>query len=160
MRRLREFVSAGIAILIILGTLIMMIQAFNHLSIPEEFARVKDLLLFINPLLGVVIGYYFNKVTSEARAETAETTAKTAMATAQQAGEARNQAEAEAKEAKQKAEETKEVLRDMGQAAEKLMAQSAPAVGVLGLEDETTGPVEDPRLELKLAWGRAQRLLQ
>jgi flagellar biosynthesis GTPase FlhF len=160
MRRLREYVSALIALLIILSTLVMMIQAFNHLGTPDEFARVKDLLLFINPLLGVVIGYYFNKVTSEARAETAETTAKSAMANAQQASEARNAAEAEAKEAKSEAKEVKTALKEVGQATEKMLAQMpAPAVGVLSAE-EGGEQVEDARLELKMAWNRAKRLVE
>jgi len=47
-----------------------------------QYARVKDLLLFINPLLGVIIGYYFNKVSSDLRAETAEMAARTASVTA------------------------------------------------------------------------------
>lgn len=159
-RRLREYVSAFMALIVILGTVVMVIQAFNHLGTPDEFARVKDLLLFVNPLLGVVIGYYFNRVTSEARAETAETAAKGAMANAQQAAEARNVAEAVAKEAKGEAQEVKGALKEVGQAAEKMMAQvSAPAVGVLGAE-EGGEPVEDARLELKMAWNRAKRLVE
>ncbi len=159
-RRLREYVSALMALIVILGTVVMMVQAFNHLGTPDEFARVKDLLLFINPLLGVVIGYYFNRATSEARAETAETTAKGAMADAQQAAEARNMAAAEAKEAKREAQEVKGALKEVGQAADKMLAQMpAPAVGVLGAE-EGGEPVEDARLELKMAWNRAKRLVE
>jgi hypothetical protein len=159
-RRLREYVSALMALIVVLGTVVMVIQAFSHLGTPDEFARVKDLLLFVNPLLGVVIGYYFNRATSEARAETAETAAKGAMANAQEAAEARNMAEAEAKEAKGKAQEIKSALKEVGQAAEKMMAQApAPAVGVLGAE-EGGEPVEDARLELKMAWNRAKRLVE
>jgi hypothetical protein len=159
-RRLREYVSALMALIVISGTVVMVIQAFNHLGTPDEFARVKDLLLFINPLLGVVIGYYFNKVTSEARAETAETTAKSAMANAQQAAEARNVAETEAKQARSEAQEVKGALKEVGQATEKMLAQMpAPAVGVLSAE-EGGEQVEDARLELKMAWKRAKRLVE
>lgn len=155
-RRLREIVTATIALVVILGSVVMVIQAFNHLGTPEEFARVKDLLLFINPLLGVVIGYYFNRVTSEARAETAETTAKSAMVNAQQAAEARDQAETEAKEANGKAKDLTLALKEVGQAAEKMLAQ---APGTLSL-DEGGEPGESPRLELHMAWNRAKHLVE
>lgn len=62
-------------------------------------------LLIVNPLLGVVIGYYFNKVSTEARAESTESTAQSATMSAQQATEARNAAEAEAQAARSEAEE-------------------------------------------------------
>jgi predicted lipid-binding transport protein (Tim44 family) len=160
MRRLREYVSAGMAGIIILGTVIMMIMAFSHLQTPDEFARVKDLLLFINPLLGVVIGYYFNKVTSEARAETAEKTVQSAMTSAQQASAERDKAQADAKSAKSEAQETKEVLKDMVDATEKTVAQ-APAEGTTTLAvDEQGRPAPAPSVELQLAWTRAKRLLE
>lgn len=159
-RRLREFVSAGIALVVILGSVVMLIQGFNYLGSPEEFDRVKDLLLFINPLLGVVVGDYFNRATSEPRAEKAETTATTAMATAQQASEARNQAVAEAKAAKGEAEEVKEALKEVDEAAEKMMAQMpAPAVGVLGVDEETGESVTGARIELQMALRHARRLI-
>ena len=159
-RRIREYVSAIIAVVIMLGTVAMMIQAFNYLGSPEEFARVKDMLLFINPLLGVVIGYYFNKVTSEARAETAESTAQNAMTTAQQATEGRNQAEAEASTAKKETKEAKSALKEVGQAVEKMTAETAASTpGVLSV-DEVGKPVVDPRLELQMAWSRARHLVE
>jgi len=158
-RRLREFVSASIAIVIILGAVLMLIQAFNFLASPDEFQRVKDLLLFINPLLGVVIGFYFNRATSEARAETAETTAKSAVASAQQATEARDKAETEAKVAKNETEGVKVALKEVGQSAEKMMAQVQPAPGVLSLA-EGGELVEDPRVEFKMAWSRARHFVE
>jgi hypothetical protein len=159
-RRLREYVSAGMAGVIILGTILMMILAFSHLQTPDEFARVKDLLLFINPLLGVVIGYYFNKVTSEARAETAEKTVQSAMTSAQQASVERDKAAAEANTAKSEVEETKEVLQEMVQATEKTLAET-PAEGTTTLAvDEKGRPAPAPSVELQLAWTRAKRLLE
>ena len=160
-RRLREFVSAGIALVVILGSVTMLIQAFNFLNSPEEFDRVKDLLLFINPLLGVVVGYYFNRATSEPRAEKAETAATAAMATAQNASEAQNQAEAEAEVAKGEAKEVKEALKGIDEAAEKMMAQvPAPSMGVLGVDEETGEPAAaQARLELQMALRHARRYI-
>lgn len=159
-RRLREFVSAGIALVVILGSTIMLIQAFNYLSSPEEFDRVKDLLLLINPLLGVVVGYYFNRATSEPRAEKAESAATVAMATAQQASEAANQAEAEAEVAKGEARQVKEALKEVDEAAGKMMAQTpSPAMGVLSVDEETGEPVADARIEFQMALRHARRFI-
>ncbi len=160
-RRLREFVSASIALVVILGSVVMLTQAFNYLNSPEVFDRVKDLLLFINPLLGVVVGYYFNRATSEPRAEKAETAATAAMETAQQASEARNHAEAEAEAAKGEAKEVKEALKEVDEAAEKMMAQiSAPAVGVLSVNEETGEPTAaQAHLELQMALRYARRFI-
>ena len=160
-RRLREFVSAGIALVIILGGVIMLVQAFSYLSSPEEFDRVKDLLLFINPLLGVVVGYYFNRAVSEPRAEKAETAATAAMATAQNASAAQNQAEAETEAAKGEAKEVKEALKELDDAAEKMMLQvPAPSMGVLGVDEETGEPAAaEARLELQMALRHARRFI-
>src|SRR5216110_1104429 len=77
LRILREAVAATIALLIVLGTTVMLYIVFTRYvagddqAADKHFERAKDLLLFVNPLLGVVIGYYFNKVSTEARAEKA-----------------------------------------------------------------------------------------
>jgi hypothetical protein len=159
MRRFREAIAALISVIIIAGTISLMVIALGYVNSPdldpsEKFARAKDLLLFINPLLGVVVGYYFNKVTSEARAETAETAAQTALDSAQQATEARNVAQAEARSAQETTEEAKVALKEVSDAAEKMMAE-APTTGTLSA-DEGTG---EARVELKMALKRAKRLV-
>ena len=118
------------------------------------------------PLLGVVIGYYFNKASSEPRAETAEAAAKTAVASAQQATEARDQAEAEAEvataeaeEAMGKAEVVKMALKEVGEAAERMVA-AAPTPKTLSVDETTGRPVVEPRLEFEMAWKRAQSLME
>jgi len=62
LRRFREYVAAMIAVIVMLGTIVMMIIALRYVNSSDQFSRAKDMLLLINPLLGVVIGYYFNKV--------------------------------------------------------------------------------------------------
>ena len=163
-RRIREYVSAIIAVVIMLGTVAMMIQAFNYLGSPEEFARVKDMLLFINPLLGVVIGYYFNKATSEARAETAETTAQSAMVSARQAtealGVAENKAkisEEEAKSAKTETQEVKATLSAVRQAAQKMTDKVAPKGKVLSVPGEGDESVREAMQELQVALALSSR---
>lgn len=93
MRQFRERVSsllAGlivvIAVIVLLVAVIVAVRAENT---AEAFNNLKDVLGFLNPLLGVILGYYFNKVSSENRAENAEKSARIANATAQEAQEAR-----------------------------------------------------------------------
>ncbi|MCB0214523.1 MAG: hypothetical protein KDJ52_34605 [Anaerolineae bacterium] len=177
LRRFREYVAAGIAVIIVLGTVLMMIvalQATSNAESPEQFAQVKDLLLIINPLLGVVVGYYFNKVSTEARAENAEATAHTAVITAQEAAKTRDAALEKAEDAKaktekveatlqttqQRAEEMKGVLKDMTLAAEKVMAQtSTEEMGILTTKDIGTEPVNDGFKDLRAALDRAHRVI-
>ena len=171
LRRFREYVAAGIAVLVVLGTFGMLIAAFAYIESNESFARVKDLLLIVNPFLGVVIGYYFNKVSTEARAESAENTARTATASAQQAVTraevAENTAQAAQADAQQattardaaeaKAQTAIATLSDVQEAAEKVLAQpSAPISGVLG---EEAPPANDGRAELRAALERAKRVI-
>jgi uncharacterized membrane protein len=161
LRRFREYVAAAIALVIMLGTVVVVALALGYTNNPDQFARAKDLLQIVVPLLTFVLGYYFNKTSTEARAESAEATAKSATANAQQAAEARNLAETEAKAAKSEARETKSALVEVGQAAQKMMAKvPAPAPGTLGVDETTGEPVEDPRLEFRAAWARAERLIR
>ena len=77
LRRFREYVTAALAGIVVLGTMVMVAFAFASVNVPDTFNRAKDLLLFLNPLVGLVIGYYFSKVSSEGRAESAEATCST-----------------------------------------------------------------------------------
>jgi len=169
LRRFREYVAASIALLVVLGTFGMLIAAFSYIENDQAFARVKDLLLIVNPILGVVIGYYFNKTSTEARAESAESTARTATASAQQAVTraevAENTAQAAQADAQQattardaaqaKAQTAIATLSDLQQAAERALVQSAPAV--LGAEAQ---PSDDGRAELRAALERARRVIE
>jgi hypothetical protein len=171
LRRFREYVAAGIALLVVLGTFGMLIAAFWYIDSNETFARVKDLLLIVNPFLGVVIGYYFNKVSTEARAESAENTARTATASAQQAvtraevaentaqtAQADAQMAAAARDAAaSKAQTAVATLSDVQEAAEKVLAQPLPAPAVLGA-DESSSAAEEARAALRAALERARRM--
>ena len=172
LRRFREYVAAGIALLVVLGTFGMLIAAFSYIESNETFARVKDLLLIVNPFLGVVIGYYFNKVSTEARAESAESTARTATANAQQAvtraevaentaqvAQADAQQAAVARDAAEtKAQTAITTLSDVQAAAERVLAQPATAPAVLGADDGSSA-VEDARNALRAALERARRMM-
>ena len=155
MRRFRENVAAAIALVIVLGAVGLILLALSQLEGPDSFTRAKDLLLVLNPLLGVVLGYYFNKVSTESRAESAEMTARSVAATAQQATEARSQAESQARAAQQEAQEAVGTLKDMSAAAGKMLEQwPSGAPGVLGAG---AAPSDDLRQELRDAWLRSRR---
>ena len=158
LRHLREYVAAGIAVVVVLGTIALMGLTFVYIEDDQLFGRAKDLLLILNPFVGVVIGYYFNKASTEARAENAEATAQAAAASARQAAQARNRAEAEAERARSKAEEAMASLTEMTRAAEEMLARTpVGAPGTLDASDRGT-PGEDPRVALRVALGRARRL--
>lgn len=159
LRRFREYVAAGIAITVIIGTFVLLILAFFQIGNDQNFTRAKDLLLIANPMIGVVIGYYFNKASTEARAENAEATAQSASISAQQAAEARNQATAEASQVKAEYQQTMAVLSDLDQAAEKMLALTSGGAetGVLGASGDTSAL--SARMELEAAVARARRML-
>lgn len=118
--RIKEIVAAVIAFVIIGCLLFLLWKSFQYVGGDERasaaFQQVKDLLLFINALVGVVIGYYFTKVSTESRAEGAESTARDATATVRQAVAARDEAEAETRK-------IKTALADILPAAEQMLAQ-------------------------------------
>ncbi|MEV6304790.1 hypothetical protein AB0M02_35635 [Actinoplanes sp. NPDC051861] len=91
--RLREYTATALAAFVMLATGVLLVVAVVRASDPDGFAQVKDLLLFVNPLVGYVIGYYFNRVTSEPRAENAESMAQSAARVAEREGQERTAAE-------------------------------------------------------------------
>ena len=156
LRVLREVVGATIALVIVLVTGIMLYVVFTRYvastdpAADKHFERAKDLLLFINPLLGVVIGYYFNKVSTEARAEKAEATVATANNNAQLAIADRNEAKEEAKEAKA-------VLNEVMPAAQEILNESTRQPGTLG-SGESAATDSNARRTLRNALDRWHRL--
>lgn len=156
LRVLREVVGATIALLVVLATTGMLYVVFARYvgsadpNADKHFERAKDLLLFINPLLGVVIGYYFNKVSTEARAEKAEATVATANTNAQQAITDRNEAKAEAKE-------VKSVLNEVMPAAQEILNESGAKPGTLSV-GEAAAADSNARRTLRAAIDRWQRM--
>jgi hypothetical protein len=157
LRVLREAVAATIALLIVVATSIMLYIVFTRYvssgdaAADKQFERAKDLLLFVNPLLGVVIGYYFNKVSTEARAEKAEEGVAVAHQNVQQALEDRNEAKAEAKEAKS-------VLNEVIPAAQEVLREgNNRQPGTLSMGEGTSGDTH-ARRALQAALDRAQRI--
>ena len=162
LRRFKEYVTAAIAGLVLLGMVVVLIIAIR---VTESFDQLKDILLILNPLVGVVLGYYFTKVSTEARAENAEATAKTAVANAEQATKARDEVQTELSVTTHQVQETRAALKDLAQASEKFLAPPAlEKGGILGDDNAgdvsfSTGPSE-ARHELEAALQRARHLLE
>ena len=131
--------------------------AIQNLSSEESFQRSKDLLLIIVPFVGVVIGYYFNKVTSDSRAAALQRAAEDASATAQQATLESERSQTLAQTAQSQATEYRDVLSDMVSSAAPVVATSEKAPGVLGVEEGA--PMSDQQIDFRLAYERARRAL-
>ena len=74
----RELMTNVLGALIVLVTLTIAIVTIFSVGNASTFAAAKDVLLFMNGLVGVVLGYYFGRVPGDARADKAEREAKTA----------------------------------------------------------------------------------
>jgi hypothetical protein len=74
----REFVTNVLGALIVLVTLAIAIITILSVGNASTYAAGKDVLLFMNGLVGVVLGYYFGRAPGDARAAKAESDARTA----------------------------------------------------------------------------------
>src|SRR4029453_9618786 len=152
----REGVAALLAVGVVGASLTLIFLGFGHIGEKEQFDRAKDLLLIVNPVLGVVIGYDFNKVSTEGRAENAETPARHATADLRRAADERQQAQAVAAAAKTDAEDTRGALEDLSRAAERVLAEKPiRSAGTLSTPEGLAA--DDPRKELEEALARARR---
>ncbi len=160
LRRFREYVTALFGMVMVIGFLVIVVISIIHSAQNEAaFGRIKDLLLIVNPFVGMVLGYYFNKTTSEARAENAEQAAQSAQAQASQATAERIHAVSEAQTAKAKEQEIENVLEDVYQAAEAVVTkpEASAAPGVIsagGAESAPPQTIEQMQLERALARAR------
>ncbi|SRR6266508_5303381 len=157
LRRGRELIAALLALIVVVGTAVLIAKAFRFVGVEDtkdqSFQHAKDLLTIILPLLGVVLGYYFNRVSTENRAETAEKSAQTATTNAQQANEARQHAEAENRE-------TKDSLKEVSNAAEKLLKPQDSTLDVLGETASGNSSFQQARSDLRAALNRAKRYIE
>jgi hypothetical protein len=145
---LREWTAAGLALVVVAGTAILAVVTAMSASSAEIFARLKDLLLFLNPLVGLVIGYYFNRVTSEKRAESSEKRAENAESVAQKTSEAAQEAGRGRAKAEERTEEMSSSLADLTRAV------SDGARGGNRTLGGATAPA-DPELQAALRRARA-----
>lgn len=74
----KEVLTGILGLAIVLVTLIIVVVAVNSVSNQNTYNAAKDILLFMNGLVGVVLGYYFGRMPADARADKAEREASTA----------------------------------------------------------------------------------
>lgn len=155
LERLREYIAGGIALIIILGMILISGIAIQNLPNAEQFARAKDLLLLITPFVGVVIGYYFNKVTADARAAALQRAADAANQTAIAATTESERAQEQAQVAQNQAAQARGALSEVVTASENVGAGQPTQPGTLGGEAGDSSK----NIELLLALERAKRVL-
>ena len=159
LRYLREIAAILIAAIVLIGFIMMMRETYSHVGAGKEndFNQTKDLLQIFTGFLGIVIGYYFNRVSTEARAEKAETAASNANDLAQGAVAAHQTAVKDTLAANNVVIETKSELRSLTDAAKNLLANS--------VNPQTRGAavigdgIENDLKTLQNAVERAERIL-
>lgn len=147
MRFLREIIAAVLALVMVVGVLFLAVRAISLTADADQFNRVKDILNVIIPLVTFALGYYFNKTTSDARAESAEMTAQVAVVTAQQATQERDTVKKDLEVTQNQASELRENLKVVTSAAEEMMTAApeegpgfmAAGPGVLSADDDEPG---------------------
>jgi 3-methyladenine DNA glycosylase/8-oxoguanine DNA glycosylase len=160
MSRRRDDTIKGIAMgVLLVGGLVILVSLWMAIANPDAYSRVKDILLFVNPFLGVVIGYYFQKAVSDSRAEAAESAISNANAAARAAQTERQLAQDSLQTAQQKLNSQRDALSDLKNAAENALANgSAISPASKGLP--TPGDAPDATEKLVSAIARAQTALE
>lgn len=129
-RQSRERVAAALAgIIVLIAVVVLLVSVFAAMQAQEDgqaFTNLKDILGFLNPLLGVILGYYFNKVSSDNRAENAEKNARIAAANAEQAEAERLEMWQETQQTRQQTQQLRAYMTQLMQAADATLKQSSP----------------------------------
>jgi hypothetical protein len=71
----KELATAAVAVVIVLTTLGITVAGVFWVHGAEGRGAAKDTLIFLNGLVGVVLGYYFGRIPGESRADRAESDA-------------------------------------------------------------------------------------
>ena len=121
---LKEQVAAGLGILLVAGTVLIAFITilFRNAS---DIQGAKDILLLLSSLSGVVLGYYFGRIPSDARAAQAQQTASQAQ---QDAAAARGQTAAIGDQADQIAQQMGQMATQVLQGASAATRGLAPSV--------------------------------
>jgi hypothetical protein len=149
---LREVMAGAIALFVVAVFAWLLFRAVTSGSNAPDVTLAKELLGMVNPLMGLVVGYYFSRVTSEARAERAEATVTATLRSAERASEARDQAVSDARTARERAGELTHALEGLTRAAEQALAPR-------GAAQETVRAADRPS-DLESALERARRALR
>ena len=64
----KEIVTAAMGLAVVIFTLVLAWTSLTYSANDTQMANVKDILLLVLGLAGVVIGYYFGRIPADARA--------------------------------------------------------------------------------------------
>lgn len=118
---IRETFAGIIAIVFATTFLILVFTAYQHYADDKAFSAIKELITIVNGIVGIIVGYYVSRMTTEARAEKAEATALQSADTAGKAAEAAGKATEAAASATQKEREATGQLTMLTAAAREVL---------------------------------------
>lgn len=153
-RRDRTVTTIAYGVLLVGAVVILIALAMANWSV-DGYARAKDILLFVNPFIGLVLGYFFQKAASEGRAEHAEQAAETAAGVATRAQIERQQTQGQLEQVREHSVEQREALGDLVAVLPAEPFEAEPAMRTKDLPEHTPDPEFTPRA---LAGVDAQRL--
>ena len=126
LRVMRELTTTALAGIVMVGFVTLIVMAVGGVDDPDPaFERFKELIAIGNGIVGVIIGYYFTRTTTESVVEKAEETARSASdaATAAKHGQARMERQVD--EAEQRGQELAAAAKDFLDAVPEVQADEA-----------------------------------
>ena len=162
LRRYKEIIAGVVSAVVLLCFAVLVGFAIWDREYDEkdhpQYRHEKDLLIFVNPILGVVLGYYFGKNPAEVRAEKAESRESQAAAIAEKAVANAQDATIARRDAEGKFKETASALQDLLEPAQALVGK----VGTTrGLQDRgSEADLTELTIRLESAVQRAKTLIE
>lgn len=155
----RELFAGALAVLFIGLFLLLVIKIVEEIDTnnASQFTQFKEVLGIVNATVGLIVGYYFSRVTSEARAEQAEASAGTAIQTASDAQQAESKARTELQEIRQQLGVVRATMSDLVHAAAPFVDRNADTGGAASATVHNADATTQAHFDL--AVGRARALL-
>jgi uncharacterized membrane protein YcjF (UPF0283 family) len=122
---IREAIAGIIAIIFVATFLLLVRAAYSTMENAAAFGSAKELLAIVNAIVGVIVGYYFSRMTTEARAERAEATADDATQTAARATENERAAKDQVTAITADGTQTRAALAALKDAAQEILGPAA-----------------------------------
>jgi hypothetical protein len=113
LRAMRELTTTALAGIVMVGFVTLLVMAVRGVDDPDPaFERLKELIAIGNGIVGVIIGYYFTRTTTESVVEKAEETARSASDAATAAKDGQARMERQVDEAEQAGQELAAAAKD------------------------------------------------
>lgn len=126
LRVLRELTTTALAAIVMVGFVTLIVMAVRGVDDADPaFERFKELIAIANGIVGVIIGYYFTRTTTESVVEKAEETARNASDAATAAKHGHIRMERQIDEAEQAGQELAAAAKDFLDAVPEVQADEA-----------------------------------